>query len=157
MVKPSSRTDAEVTMLLAVAAAGVLWGCGEAAETSTRSTRPSVPPSATTAKDAPAGGGIAHRLDDGRRPRFIEPPSPGEPGVADADSLLCRSRDREIAAEELVDKSLSAARRILEATGCSLRVVERDGVSPAVTDDLVPSRINVALRGGLIVRVVGFF
>ncbi len=71
--------------------------------------------------------------------------------------MLCRSRDREIAAEELVDKSLSAARRILEGTGCSLRVVARDGASPAVTDDYVPSRINVALRGGLIVRVVGFF
>lgn len=156
-MKTRSRINAAVRMLLVVGAAGVLWGCGEAAETSTRSTRPSVPPSATTAKDAPASGGVAHRLDDGRRPRFIEPPSPGEPGAADADSLLCRSRDREIAAEELVDKSLSAARRILEGTGCSLRVVARDGASPAVTDDYVPSRINVALRGGLIVRVVGFF
>ena len=57
----------------------------------------------------------------------------------------------------LVGKSLRRARRIARRNECEVRVVRRDGVSLPVTDDYVTNRINVAVRGGIVKRVLGVY
>jgi hypothetical protein len=47
------------------------------------------------------------------------------------------------------------ARRIAARHACTIRVVKRDGVEYAVTDDFVTNRINVVVRDRHVVRVTG--
>jgi Ca2+-binding RTX toxin-like protein len=59
--------------------------------------------------------------------------------------------------EMLIGARMERAREILKRfdDGCTIRVTRRDGESVAVTDDFRPNRINVALRSGRIVRILG--
>jgi hypothetical protein len=45
----------------------------------------------------------------------------------------------------------------VEGTGCTLRVVRRDGVNVPYTGDYRQDRVNVAVRDGQVKRVVGVF
>lgn len=89
-------------------------------------------------------------------------------GVAKADSSIDDRNDgrqmcpRESGAagydaDRLEDRRVKRARRIAREHDCTVRVVKRDGEPLAVTDDLRPNRINVAVERGRIRRVVGVF
>jgi hypothetical protein len=57
-------------------------------------------------------------------------------------------------ATEIVGESLQGAERAAQAEGCSVREVERDGESLAVTEDFRPDRVNVATENGEVTRIV---
>ena len=58
-------------------------------------------------------------------------------------------------ASRLVGKTVPKARAMAGRHDCLLRVVRRDGVWLTVTADLLTNRINVAVRDGIVRRVVG--
>lgn len=60
-------------------------------------------------------------------------------------------------ARELRGRQLPFARRGAHRHDCSLRVVKRDGENLAVTADFSPSRINVAVADGRVIRIAGVF
>ena len=91
------------------------------------------------------------------------------PGVASAEragdakrpfcpkrSLELRSGER-LDAARLVGKTVRRATEIAERHGCTVRVVRRNGVPLPVTDDYLTGRINVAVRNGVVKRIVGVF
>lgn len=57
-------------------------------------------------------------------------------------------------ARELEGRTLSAAEDEAKAHGCSVRVARRDGEDLILTQDLRPSRINVAVTDGRVTRVL---
>jgi hypothetical protein len=57
----------------------------------------------------------------------------------------------------LVGLSLARAEQFAERAGATLRVVRRDGVHVPYTGDFRQDRVNVAVRGAEIARVVGIF
>jgi hypothetical protein len=73
------------------------------------------------------------------------------------DDLLCQSPDKSAASERLKGLSVEKAEQILRRTPCSLRLVELDGRSLAVTSDMVGTRINVVVRDGVIARIDGLY
>jgi hypothetical protein len=54
----------------------------------------------------------------------------------------------------LEGKSLRRAREIARRNGCTIRIVRLDGAWLSVTQDYVTNRINVAVRDGIVKRVV---
>ena len=76
---------------------------------------------------------------------------------------FCPKRDLQLRAGErldtsrLIGKTERRAQRIAKRHECTLRVVRRDGISLPVTDDYRPSRINIAVRQGIVKRVLGIF
>jgi hypothetical protein len=53
-----------------------------------------------------------------------------------------------LAPRRVVGRTEPAARSLAERHGCLLRVIERDGMALAVTEDYSTNRINVAVRNG---------
>jgi hypothetical protein len=51
-----------------------------------------------------------------------------------------------LAPRRVVGRTETAARRLAEQRGCALRVIERDGMALAVTEDYSTNRINVRVR-----------
>jgi hypothetical protein len=60
-------------------------------------------------------------------------------------------------ASRLEGKTLGRARKLARDHQCSVRVVRLDGQPLPVTDDFIPSRINVSVVGSRVKRVVGIF
>lgn len=73
------------------------------------------------------------------------------------DDMLCQSPDKSAASERIEGLSIEKAEDILQPTECTLRLVEVDGRSFAVTWDMVGTRINVVVRDGVIVRIDGLY
>lgn len=84
------------------------------------------------------------------------PPATADPSY---ERPLCPTSDglrseQRFDAARLVGRSMPAARKLANRHGCSVRVVKRNGEWLAVTEDFSPSRINVAVREGTVVRIV---
>jgi len=75
-------------------------------------------------------------------------PSPRPP----VSTASCRRLGRRLPGRRLV-----VAERMAHEARCPLRVVRRDGLDLPVTEDFSPSRINVAVRAGRVVRMTGLF
>ena len=86
--------------------------------------------------DAPAGSGADHDA-----PVSSTPSQP---------SAVAPVKKCTLAPSRVVGRTQMAAMRLAERHGCVLRVIESDGVSLAITDDYSPSRINVAVRDGVV-------
>ena len=63
----------------------------------------------------------------------------------------------QVQAKALRGLDVQAATAEAKSRGCELRVVRIDGVDQAITEDLSLSRVNVFIRGGLVVGVDGFY
>ena len=53
-------------------------------------------------------------------------------------------------ADTLVGKTTAQAKKAAEDAGYAFRIIEVDGVPKAVTADLQPDRINVAIEDGVV-------
>ena len=84
-------------------------------------------------------------------------------GAADAKRPFCPKRSLDLRSGErldaarLVGKTVRRAKAIAERHECTVRVVRRNGVPLPVTDDYLTNRINVAVRDGIVKRIVGVF
>lgn len=118
-----------------------LTACGEDDGPSSPGTSAPSPDTPTSSPpiDAPPGGGEIPDLPVNDDPEAVTCTGPPE-GVFDATTIVGRSE---------VDAAAAA-----EAEGCSVRVVERDGRSLAVTEDFRPDRINVAVAEGVVTEIV---
>lgn len=131
-----------VVLTLAMAGCGGADDAPDQAGTGTAASPPSADRSDTSPR-APADG------SGGRD--FPGPlPSGGTPAI-------CVGGDLSTARKELVGKSIAVVEAKVREAGCELRVVERDGQALVVTEDYVPTRINVATEGGEVTRYVGHF
>ena len=93
---------------------------------------------------------------------IIEPPRPIPTTTPPNDPLASASAPTTIAfdltaLEPLVGRSLDEFTAAAEELGGTVRVVEEDGVELAVTDDFRFSRVNVAVEGGSVTRIVGTY
>ena len=59
--------------------------------------------------------------------------------------------------EPLVGRPLDEFTAAAEALGRTVRAIEADGVQLGVEDDVRPTRINVAVEGGSVARIVGTY
>ena len=103
--------------------------------------------------DAPdqAGTGTTASPPSADRSDTVGPlPSGGTPA-------LCVGGDLSTAKKELVGKSIVVVEAKVRKAGCELRVVERDGQALVVTEDYIPTRINVVTEAGEVTRYVGHF
>ncbi|HEU4655878.1 MAG TPA: hypothetical protein VFR97_00050 [Capillimicrobium sp.] len=79
--------------------------------------------------------------------------APAQPSApVAADPAACRRVSR-----RLPGLRVRRAEARAEQAGCAFRVVRRNGTDLPVTEDFSPSRINVAVRSGVVTRVVGLF
>ena len=89
-----------------------------------------------------------------------EPPKgpttvPELPDNDDPSAVICTAPPEGLFdATSIVGKSESAATRAAEEQGCSVRVVERDGRALAVTEDVRPDRINVAVEDETVIEIL---
>jgi hypothetical protein len=67
----------------------------------------------------------------------------------------CPRGERGFDANRIEGERTRTAKRIASRHDCTIRVVKRDGVEYAVTDDFVTNRINVVVRDRHVVRVTG--
>ena len=59
------------------------------------------------------------------------------------------------AAEALLGKTEEEARKLVEASCCTLRVMKLNGEELIGTADYVPNRINVAVENGVVTEILG--
>lgn len=102
---------------------------------------------------APVVVGLARLQKPRRLGRSAVVPRPGEP-------LLCPARVRGSAggdwnAKQIVGMPLGRAERVASRNDCSVRVVFIDGMSLATRSDLRQNRINVIVRFGKVIRILG--
>jgi hypothetical protein len=83
----------------------------------------------------------------------------GPAGVAGASERpqYCPRGEPGFDANRIEGERTRRARRIAASHDCTTRVVKRDGVEYAVTDDFVTNRINVVVRDRHVVRVTGVY
>jgi hypothetical protein len=84
----------------------------------------------------------------------LETKAPKVPPALESPRLCPRISSSGLEIKRLAGKSIPRAPRLAKRYGCTVRVVERDHVSLPVTQDLRSDRINVAVRGGSITRVL---
>lgn len=93
-----------------------------------------------------------------------DPPSAAPPGdsataieESPGDRPYTMRENRRWAEAELPGLDEAAARARVRSRGLSFRVVRRDGRDLFHTDDLIRTRVNVAVRNDKVTRVVGLF
>lgn len=113
---------------------------------------------------AGAGCGNGENGEPGRP--TTTPAAPGDPRPGadqpdpdrDLSALRCQSAPREtLDATRLEGLPYPEAEERAEARGCSTRIVEEDGEALAVTDDLRPDRVNVAVESGEVTAIIGAY
>jgi hypothetical protein len=93
---------------------------------------------------------------------IIEPPRPIPTTTPPSDLPVSGPAPTTIAfdltaLEPLVGRPLDEFTAAAEELGGTVRVVEEDGVDLAVTDDFRFNRVNVAVEGGAVTRIVGTY
>jgi hypothetical protein len=139
----------------------MLAGCGsDDAPSTTGLATPDVAPPATT---APATTGAVPPATTSPVPGAT--PAPGTTtdteATVPADQPIPCPSDKgggspgTFDARELEGRTLAQARDVARGHGCSVRVARRDGTDLMLTQDLSPSRINVAVTDDRVTEVLG--
>lgn len=139
--KPALPRPFAVAALLLAALALVAVGCGDSDDA------PENPGSAATGKD----GAVSTTVEPGDADATI----PELPVNDDPSAVQCTGPPEGVVdATGLVGESLDAATETVEAQGCGIRVVIKDGKPLAATQDFRPDRINVEVTDGEIEKII---
>lgn len=150
-----SRVRLALALVAAAAVGGSLTACGESAPADSP---PAEASTSSSEQRPPPQGAIVGKGDTVTRQDFLDAVDAAGDGAADLPPLCSEaSEGKASGAEQLVGESVGTAQDRAEEAGCGFRVVIEDGVGLPVTEDFSPSRINVEVRDGEVIRVDGLY